>query len=176
MYVSAVRHMLPLAPLLLALTACGKKMETSEGAINDVQGVELPGTFQMTATYDSSQPAPYKSVYSIPRDGDVTLPARIPLDVGDTGIHSLKIVMNRDGDDWEFHCTYKGNVAIPGSAPAYVLQKCQDPDGTDMGLTAANISLFPFPIDQGKKIELVLTPSGTPVAYGVRAVIHADWK
>lgn len=157
MFFAMTKRLFPICPLLAMLISCGKKAE--EGNTSEVRRPEAsrPVSIELeaSATGTSSR---IDHIYTILRDGTVFIPAIIGAS-GKTANLRVRLDMNiLDGEE-EFHCYWIGKGL------EYEFDKCQYPDGTNLGLTKENISRFDFAIDQDKVIKLSLeaAPAGTTV-------------
>jgi hypothetical protein len=161
----------PIFPLVLALLAgCGKELSEQTTATSGITPINLPATISLEASIDS-EGSRLPGTYTIPRDGDLYLPAHIDVSEGNALNHTIKIFLNKSGETWEFHCNYRG-----ATANRYTLRGCFDLDDRDLGLSASNIELFTFPIDHGRVLEMTLQSSPARTRTTAHAVLRVDWK
>jgi hypothetical protein len=165
-----VRTSTILSCCLLALVACGKKVAQTTTSTGITPILDLPPTITLTAAV--SDGVRDNGVHVLRRDGDTVLPATFVAGEGSAIGMTAKIFINRHDGGWEFHCAYKGTTNT-----VYTLQGCYDIDNRDLGLTHANIDLFPFPVDTGKKLELSLASSNTRSTRTTASLtLTVDWK
>ena len=157
MILAMTKKLFPICPLVAMLISCGKKVE--DGKTSEVRrdDVVLPQSIPLEASANGLV-SRKDHIFTVVRDGIVEIPAIISAS-GKTASLRVRLDMNiLDGEE-EFHCYWKG------AGLEYEFDKCENPDGIDLGLTKDNISRFKFPIDQDKVIKLSLeaAPVGTTV-------------
>lgn len=169
MIVSKILKFLPLCPMLVALISCGKKIDDGSNTESQLQEAQLPAEISLTTTV-SSNGSEVHHHFDIHKDGDVSIPRFVNSEASVTNQFQLRLDMNVDAYEEEFHCTWVG------SGKNYRFEKCMDPDGRDLELTEENVQLFRFPIDQGKKLIFKSTkrPPGSTV--NARIDLPVNWK
>lgn len=161
-----------LCPLLLALVSCGKKVADGTTLEQGQTGIATsPDIVLETSLVNSSRT---NAVYEIEHTGSLFLSASIKATEGSAAGYSLKVFVNRVGNNWEFYCSYKGVTSTGKNL--YTLERCYDIDGRDLGLSASNIASFSFPLDNGKTLEMSMSGAASNTKVSAQAKFRAEWN
>jgi hypothetical protein len=167
MFLAMTKKLFPICPLLAMLISCGKKAEDGNASEVRREDVVLPQSIPLEASATGAV-SRKDHVYTIVRDGTVEIPAVISAS-GKTANLRVRLDMNvLDGEE-EFHCYWLG------AGLEYQLDKCENSDGIDLGLTKENIGRFKFPIDQEKIIKLSLEAAPTGTTVKARLSLSVTW-
>lgn len=161
-----------LCPVLVALVGCGKKMADAKVTAQGQVTGDAASQITLEAAIDSG--ARQDDSYTVPRSGDIHIPAAISASAGTAAGYSLRVYVNRLVNDWEFYCIYKG--VTTASYNRYALDKCYDMDGLDLGLSASNIDLYTFPVDAGKTVQMTMVSGPARARNAAKATFSIDWK
>jgi hypothetical protein len=157
---------LPIATLLLQ--SCGKKInsEASDGA-----GVFRPGITNLDINLESTidrNTSRFSDEEVNPRLGLSKIPDSINVTEGNAGNFYSKLFFNVETNgDYEFYCLYRGGSALPNPSQSsqliefekglkYSFVSCFDQDNRDIGIELEDLENYTTPIDDNKKVKLVL--------------------
>lgn len=176
---------LSLASLLAISGACGKKaVDHSVGSVTSRDALNPDQTVTLEASITTAR-VKTNAEYTIPKDGDITLPPSIQVVEGNAANKTLKVYLNFEAkNNWELYCLYRGGSASsnPRAGDAdfmkgltYNFVACYDPDQRDLGITATQLSKFTPPVDQDRKIVVEVLGAHASYNTKVQSTFSIKW-